>query len=96
MPIQTSYTQARANFAKFLDEVTNNREVVIIERRRGENVAMISASELSSLIETAYLLRSPKNAVRLLTALGHALKNKSSPSTIEKLRREVGVDKEKA
>jgi antitoxin YefM len=96
MTIQTTYTQARANLAKLLDEVTSNREVVIIQRRRGEDVALISAAELSSLMETAYLLRSPKNAERLLSALGRALKNAPAPQTVEELRREVGLDQEAA
>ena len=47
MAIQTTYTQARASFASLLDQVTNNREVVIIQRRSGEDVAMISADEFS-------------------------------------------------
>jgi antitoxin YefM len=96
MTIQTTYTQARANLAKLLDEVTGNREVVIIQRRRGDDVALISATELSSLMETAYLLRSPKNAERLLSALGRALKNTPAPQTVEELRREVGLDQEAA
>lgn len=92
MTIQTTYTQARANLAKLLDEVTANREVVIIRRRKGEDVALISAAELTSLMETAYLLRSPKNAERLLAALGRALKNVPAPQTVEELRREIGFD----
>ncbi len=96
MAIQTTYTEARANFAKLLDEVTKNRETVIIKRRGAEKVAMIAQSELSSLLETAYLLRSPKNADRLLTALERALKRKIKPMTLDKLRFEVGLDSEKA
>ena len=96
MPIQTTYTQARANLAKLLDEVTKNRETIIIKRRGAEKVAMIAESELSSLLETAYLLRSPKNAERLLTALERAFKGKPKPMTLEKLRLEVGLDSEKA
>ncbi len=96
MTIQTTYTQARANLAKLLDEVTSNREVVVIQRRRGDDVALISAAELSSLMETAYLLRSPGNAERLLAALGRALKNTPAPQTVEDLRREIGLDQEAA
>jgi len=59
-------------------------------------VAMIAQSELSSLLETAYLLRSPKNADRLLTALERALKRKIEPMTLDKLRLEVGLESEKA
>ncbi len=94
LAIQTTYTQARENLAKLLDEVTKNREVVVIQRRGSEDVAMISASELASLMETAYLLRSPKNAERLLAALERAMKNEVNPQTIDELRREVGLDAE--
>ena len=92
MTIQTTYTQARAELAKLLDQVTHNREVVVIQRRGEEEVALIAASELESLMETAYLLRSPANAERLLSALGWALKNEVQPLTVEELRREVGIE----
>jgi antitoxin YefM len=92
MTIQTTYTQARDGLAKLLDQVTHNREVVIIQRRGEEEVAMIAASELTSLIETAYLLRSPANAERLLTALGRALKNEGETLSLEALRREVTLE----
>ena len=68
MTTEITYSHARANLAHLLDEVTENREVVIIHRRHGEDAALIAASELTSLLETAYLLRSPANAERLLTA----------------------------
>ena len=88
MTIQTTYTQARDGLAKLLDQVTYNREVVVIQRRGEEDVAMIAAAELESLMETAYLLRSPSNAERLLSALGKALKGEGNPETIETLRHE--------
>ena len=92
MAIQTTYTQARANLAKLLDRVTQDKETVIIERRGAEKVAMISSSELSSLIETAHLMRSPKNAQRLLSALLRALEGKTSSMQVSDLRKEVGLD----
>ena len=92
MTIQTTYTQARAELAILLDQVTHDREIVLIQRRGEEEVAMIAASELESLLETAYLLRSPANAERLLSALGRALKNDGEAQTIEALRREVGLE----
>jgi antitoxin YefM len=92
MTIQTTYTQAREGFAKLLDEVIHNREVVVIQRRGQEDVAMIAADELQSLMETAYLLRSPANADRLLSALGRALKNEVDPKTIEELRHELKIE----
>ncbi len=63
MTMEFTYTNARKQFAKLLDRVTKDREGVIIQRRGAEDVAMISAEELASLTETAYLLRSPQNGV---------------------------------
>jgi len=96
LTIQTTYTQARASFAKLIDQVTRDSEVVVIQRRGRDDVALISAAELSSLMETAYLLRSPKNAERLLTALSRALKNEIDQSSIVELRQKVGLDEENA
>jgi len=90
--LQTTYTQARANFAGLCNEVTDNREIVVIRRRKGSNVAMIAADELESIMETAHLLRSPKNAERLLVALERALKGKQKPCTLQALRAEVGIE----
>jgi antitoxin YefM len=92
MTIHTTYTQARAKFANLLDQVANQREIVIVQRRGEEDVAMIAAAELESLTETAYLLRSPKNAERLLSALGKALKEEGATLEIPELRREVGLE----
>jgi len=94
MAIQTTYTQARANLAALWDEVTLNREIVIIKRRGAEPVALISADELEGLMETAYLLRSPKNVERLLTALGRAQRKEGTPQAIVELKGEVGLDDE--
>lgn len=90
MAIHTTYTQARANLAKLCDQVTADREVVIIKRRNG-SVAMVDASELSSLLETAHLLRSPKNAERLLAALERARAGTVEPQSVESLRQELGL-----
>ncbi len=93
MPVQTTYSQARQNLAELLNSVTQDREVVIIRRRRGGDAALLAASELASLMETAYLLRSPANAERLLSALGRALKGGGRRLTKEQLRREAALDK---
>jgi len=92
--ITTNYTQARAGLTHLLDEVTQNREIVIIQRRNGEAVALIAADELSSLVETSYLLRSPQNAERLLSALNRALKNEGHSLSLASLRAEVGFEPE--
>lgn len=90
--LQTTYTNARANFAGLCDEVTENREVVIIRRRKGGNVAMIAADELQSLVESVHLMRSPKNAERLLSALEQALKGGGTASSLQSLRSEIGLE----
>ena len=92
MPHQTTYTKARANLAKLCNQVAANREIVIINRRGAEDVALVAASELSSLLETAHLLRSPKNAQRLLSALNRAIAQKVKPQSVKKLRQEIGLD----
>ena len=92
MAIQTTYTHARARLASLLDEVTKNREVVIIQRRGSEDVAMITADELAGILETAHLLRSPSNAKRLLTTLDRVRNLSGAPQTIDELRNEVGFE----
>lgn len=92
MATETTYTQARANLKALLDEASDSREPVIIHRRGAEDVALIAVDELRSLIETAHLLRSPKNAVRLLKALARAQQGSVRPQLIAKLRRDVGLD----
>ena len=91
MPIETTYTSLRERLASVLDQVSNDQEVVIVRRRGAKDVALIPADELASLTETAYLLRSPKNARRLLTALRRAKRGKVRPEPVERLRREMGL-----
>ena len=74
MTIETTYTRARADLESLLDHVARNREFVIIHRRGHADVALIAADELRGLIETVHLLRSPRNAQRLLQALRRAQK----------------------
>ena len=90
----TTYTQARAELASLCDEVASTREPVIIRRRNAEDVALVSADELAGLLETVHLLRSPKNAERLLSAINRAQSRKLSPSSIEELRRKLGLVEE--
>jgi antitoxin YefM len=64
-----SYTKARAQLAKTMDDVCENHEPVIITRSGDDSVVMLSLEDYKSLEETAYLLRSPKNARRLIEAI---------------------------
>ena len=91
MPIQTTYSSARAKLAKLCDEVVDNQRIVIISRRGRHDVALISADELTGLLETVHLFRSPKNAQRLLTAMNRAKGKKPRAKSITALRKEVGL-----
>jgi antitoxin YefM len=98
MPVETTYTALREKLAGFLDRVADDNEVVIVRRRSGRDVALIPADELSSLLETAHLLRSPKNAERLLASLAESKENDEIPGSgmtplesIKELRRELGL-----
>ena len=88
---ETTYTNLRQSLASVLDRVANDHEVVIVRRKGVPTVAMVPADELAGLMETAHLLRSPKNAQRLLTALRRATAGKGKPETVDKLRREMGL-----
>ena len=72
MTIETTYSQAREQLKSLMDRAADDREVIMVRRRSGADVAMIAADELEGLLETAHLLRSEKNAERLLTALARA------------------------
>jgi antitoxin YefM len=74
------------------DRVTAEGNFIIITRPNAESVALIPVEELSSLLETAYLLRSPKNAARLLSALNRAKLNTIEPKTLDDLRQELNFD----
>ena len=67
-----SYTAARENLASTMDRVCADHTPVIITRNRDQSVVMLSLEDFESLEETAYLMRSPANAKRLLEAI-HAL-----------------------
>ena len=92
MPVDITYTSLRENLASVLDRVIQDQDVAIVRRRGSPDVAMVSAAELAGLVETAHLLRSPKNAKRLLKALRRAERGEGKPGTIDKLRREVGLE----
>lgn len=89
MPIEMTYSHARENLATLMDRVTDQLEVVIISRRGGKRVAMIDASEYEGMLETAHLLRSPRNAARLALALEQAQRGEGLELSVEELRREV-------
>ncbi len=64
-----SYTESRAKYAETLNAVVDDREEIVITRAGHESVVMVALDDYESLKETAYLLRNPANARRLLNAI---------------------------
>lgn len=64
-----SYSESRAHYAETLDAVVDDREEVVITRAGHEPVVMVALDDYESLKETAYLLRNPANARRLLASI---------------------------
>jgi antitoxin YefM len=90
-----TYTHARAKLAALLNTASEDNEIIIITRRHAENVALISENELTGLLETAHLLRSPKNALRLHKALERVKTQNGKPQSLAQLKKAVGIDKAK-
>ncbi len=84
--------EARATLATLCDRVAETREPVVIRRRGAQDVALISAEELASLMETAHLLRSPANARRLLKAFTRAQDQEVPASTLAGLRNQPDIE----
>ena len=91
MAIETTYARLRDNLATVLDQVLDDQEVVIVRRPGSPDIALIPAQELSSLMETVYLLGSAANAKRLFSALRRVDRRKVKASNVEQLRREIGL-----
>lgn len=64
-----TYTSARNNLASTLKQVCDEHDPIIVTRKNGESVIILSLEDYDSITETAYLLRSPKNAERLLKSI---------------------------
>lgn len=88
----TTYSQLRGNLAEVWDRAEETKEPVIVTRRGHQDMAIIPADELEGLRETAYLLRSPANARRLLAAISRALNGESVTTSPSALRVQHHVD----
>ena len=82
----TSPTEARAGFFQSIDRVAQSHQICIINRRDGENVALIA--------ETVYLFRSPANALHLFDSIDEYRSGKLVSQSIKELRQELGIDGE--
>ena len=74
-----TYSSARANLASTMDRVCSDHEPLIITRNGEKAVVMLSLEDYKALEETAYLLRSPANARRLLSSIGQLNAGKGIP-----------------
>jgi antitoxin YefM len=90
-----TYTEAREHLAELWDKTLSTREPIILKRRGKGSVSLIPTEELSSLMETAHLLRSPANARRLLAALQRSRSGKAKPMTLEALKAKFAAAEEK-
>ena len=90
MSVRATCSEARERLAEIWDEVENSREPAILERPGHDTMALLPADELRSLQETVRLLHSPKNAVRLLSALHRSRQGRTSPADLESLARMLG------
>lgn len=88
----TSAKEAQNSLLTIIDQVAETHQVFLINREEGENVALIAESDLTSLVETVYLLRSPLNATRLFSAIEESKTGKIKPQTIEELKEELGFE----
>jgi antitoxin YefM len=77
-----------------MEQAASDREAIIISRRGKEEMALLPAAELAGLLETAYLLRSPRNAERLLGAIARSEQQSGIPLTVEQLQQRFGLEKE--
>jgi antitoxin YefM len=81
-----TYTAARENLAATMNQVCENHDPVIITRKRDQAVVMLSLEDYESLQETAYLLRSPKNAQRLSEGIAQLEKGQGVVKGLDELR----------
>ena len=86
-----SYSQLRKTLKASLDRVCEERRPLLVERKNGAPVVIISAEDYTSMEETAYLLQSPENARRLLEALNRDPEDRIEFDSIEALKNEIGL-----
>jgi antitoxin YefM len=103
---EITYTEAQSNLEILLDQVADDKDIIICQRHgKSKNVALIAEDDLSSLMETVYLLRSPANAARLHGAIERAKKRDvegypdqkadDPAQSIAELCEELGIVREK-
>ena len=95
MALEVSFADVRYDLANYIVRTIENNEVIKIHYKingADYNVALIAADELESLMETAHLLRSPKNAERLYSAFERTENQALQITSLEELRREMMLE----
>lgn len=87
-----TYSHLREHLADVWDEVEDTQEPVILKRKGHQDLALLPAEELESLRETAHLMRSPKNAWRLLEAIARAMAGEGTAIEPGVLRAQLGLE----
>jgi antitoxin YefM len=90
----TSPVEVQNGLFELLDQIIQTRQIYIINRPDGENVALIAESDLKSLVETVYLFRSRANAYWLMGALEESKAETLVPQSIDELKLELGIEQE--
>lgn len=85
MPKEVSYSDVRAHLKTYLDYVTLNNEIVIINRKNDEDVIMMTRKDYDSIEETLYILSSPKNRERIF----NSIKNQGKGAVTLKSKKEL-------
>ena len=91
---EISYFKARRNLAALMDQVVDDCEPILIRRRGKEPVALVAADELTSWMETAYLLRSPANARHLRESMASIERGEGIVIDVDELAKRLGVEEE--
>jgi antitoxin YefM len=86
-----TYSHLREHLAEVWNEVEDTQEPIIVRRKGHQDLAILPADELASIQETAHLLRSPKNAQRLLEALVRAHNGEGEAMTVADLANRMGL-----
>ncbi len=86
MNLSVSYSEMRKYLKENFDRVCADHVPILITRKKGENVVVISEDDFNSLQETAYLCQSPRNLSRILEAL-----DRKEGHTLEKVKHELGI-----
>ncbi len=86
MNLAISYSEIRTHLKKNFDRVCSDHTPLLVTRKNGENVVVISEDDFQSLQETAYLCQSPKNLSRLLEAL-----DRKEGHSLEKVKNELRI-----